>query len=47
MGLIRTGVLVLLVLSLMVDFGFGQNTAKQIYTNGVEYGVQGKFGEAK
>ncbi|NIS62911.1 MAG: tetratricopeptide repeat protein [Proteobacteria bacterium] len=45
--LIRVGVLVLILLFLAAGSGFGQNTAKQIYTKGVEYGVQGKFNEAK
>ena len=47
MGLIRTGVLILLVLSLTVDFGFGQKAAKQFMINGMEYGAQGNFNEAK
>jgi tetratricopeptide (TPR) repeat protein len=47
MGLTRTGVLVLMVLSLTVDLSFDQSTAKQIYTKGLEFAVQGKFDEAK
>ena len=43
MSLTRTGVLVLMVLFLTVDFGFGQNTAMQILTRGVEHAAQGNL----
>jgi len=47
MVLIRIGVMALMVLFLMVDFGFCQNTADQIWTKGVEYAAQGNFNDAK
>ena len=47
MGLIRVGLLALMVLFLMVDLGFGQNNAWQIWTKGVEHAAQGNFSEAK
>ena len=47
MILIRMGVLVLILLFLAGGLGFGQNTAKQILTKGVEHAAQGNFTEAK
>jgi len=47
MDLTRTGMLVLMVLFLTVDLGFGQNTTKQFMIKGVEYGAQGNFQDAK
>ena len=44
---VREGVLVLILLFLATGLGFGQNTAEQIWTKGIEYGAQGKFKEAK
>jgi len=44
---VREGVLVLILLFLATGLGFGQNTAEQILTKGIEYGAQGKFKEAK
>jgi tetratricopeptide (TPR) repeat protein len=45
--LLRIGVLALMVLFLTVGLGFGQNTADQIWTKGVEHAAQGNFNEAK
>jgi tetratricopeptide (TPR) repeat protein len=47
MSLIRIGVLVLMVLFLPVGLSFGQNTAGQIWTRGVEHAAQGNFNKAK
>jgi len=43
MGLVRVGVLVLILLFLTAGLGFGKNTAKQILTKGVEHAAQGNF----
>ena len=47
MDSIKTGVLALMVLFLPLDLSFGQNTAKQIWTKGVEHAAQGHFNEAE
>jgi tetratricopeptide (TPR) repeat protein len=47
MGLIRTGVLVLMVLFLPISLSFGQNTFGQFWIKGVEHAAQGNFNEAK
>ena len=43
----RIGVMGLMVLFLMVEFGFCQNTAEEIFNKGIELAALGKFDEAK
>jgi len=45
--LISSGAMGLLVLFLMVDFGFCQNTPEEVLAKGVELAALGKFVEAK
>ncbi|UCE34111.1 MAG: TIGR04222 domain-containing membrane protein [Deltaproteobacteria bacterium] len=46
-ALTKIALSVLIVLLLAVGLSFAQNTAKKIWTEGVEYAAQGKFKEAK